>query len=323
MKKTTLLLVLLLFGKSVVFAQVDSLAIKELQKQIEHLETHISELQTEQSKVLNLSNEINGLRSQIKRLSEENTEFAIKSDTMISQLVMTNTKIGKLKNDINLNSQSISKTEEELGLRLKTSEDKSKEQFTVLHQSLSSKTLWGIIGFLIAIILLVTIYFLLYRKQKSDRTDVEASIQETKKSLEEESLKLDTKLMEVLNKQLKIEQVKSESKSEEKDHSLVLKVADEVTRILMNLEVMDKSIRGYKHLKKYSSSILDNLKAYGYEIPELLGKNYSTGMNMVVTMEFDDSIEEGKEIIKRVIKPQVDYNGKMIQAAKVIVAFNE
>ena len=102
-----------------------------------------------------------------------------------------------------------------------------------------------------------------------------------------------------------------------------MKVADEVTRILMNLEVMDKNIKGYKHLQKYSISILDNLKAYGYEIPQLIGQNYNSGMNMVATLEFDDSIEEGKQIIKRIIKPQINYNGKMIQAAKVIVAFNE
>lgn len=44
---------------------------------------------------------------------------------------------------------------------------------------------------------------------------------------------------------------------------------------------------------------------------------------MVATLEFDESIEQGKQIIKRIIKPQVNYNNKMIQAAKVIVAFNE
>jgi hypothetical protein len=108
-----------------------------------------------------------------------------------------------------------------------------------------------------------------------------------------------------------------------KDHSLVLKVADEVTRILMNLEVMDKEIKGYKQLKKYSESILDNLKAYGYEIPQLIGMNYNSGMNMVATLEFDETIESGKQVIKRIIKPQVNFEGKMIQAAKVTVAFNE
>jgi len=86
---------------------------------------------------------------------------------------------------------------------------------------------------------------------------------------------------------------------------------------------MDKSIKGYKHLKKYSESILDNLKAYGYEIPQLIGQNYNSGMNMVATLEFDDTIEKGKQIIKRIIKPQVNFDKKMIQAAKVIVSFNE
>ena len=158
----------------------------------------------------------------------------------------------------------------------------------------------------------------------SNQTDVETQIRNTKKSLEEESLKLDAQLLDIINSQLKIQETEpAKTKSGEKDHSLVLKVADEVTRILMNLEVMDKEIKGYKQLKKYSESILDNLKAYGYEIPQLIGMNYNSGMNMVATLEFEESIETGKQIIKRIIKPQVNFEGKMIQAAKVTVAFNE
>ena len=51
--------------------------------------------------------------------------------------------------------------------------------------------------------------------------------------------------------------------------------------------------------------------------------SYNSGMNMVATLEFDESVESGKQIIKRIIKPQVNFEGKMIQAAKVTVAFNE
>ena len=80
-----------------------------------------------------------------------------------------------------------------------------------------------------------------------------------------------------------------------------VQTSEYVTNCFVWQNVMDKNIKGYKHLKKYSESILDNLKAYGYEIPQLIGQSYNTGMNMVATMEFDDSIEEGKQIIKRII----------------------
>lgn len=323
MRKYIITFILIVVGITISFAQNDSLALKKLQSEVSQLNIQLEKLKREQSIIESLSRNINSLNTKVEVLASKNDTLYRESEELNNQLEKTKLNIDSLKRQIKNNSQSISKTEKEFGLKLESSETQSKEQFSSLRASLSSKTLWGIVGFLIALILLAAVYFLLYRKQEANKTDVETRIQETKKSLEEESLKLDTKLMEVLNKQLKIEQVKPEPTDGEKDHSLVLKVADEVTRILMNLEVMDKSIRGYKHLKKYSSSILDNLKAYGYEIPVLLGETYDSRMNMVATRELDSSVKKGQEIIKRVIKPQVNYQGKMIQAAKVIVAYNE
>jgi hypothetical protein len=235
----------------------------------------------------------------------------------------------KLQNDslskkIETNSVNISSIAEDLGTKIQTSETNAKESISKLDKDVEKNRLYWIIGTLITLILGGLVYWLLGKRIATSQTDVESQIRNTKKSLEEESLKLDAQLLDIINSQLKIKETETDKPvSGEKDHSLVLKVADEVTRILMNLEVMDKEIKGYKHLKKYSESILDNLKAYGYEIPQLIGMNYNSGMNMVATLEFDESVESGKQIIKRIIKPQVNFEGKMIQAAKVTVAFNE
>jgi len=91
----------------------------------------------------------------------------------------------------------------------------------------------------------------------------------------------------------------------------------------MNLNNMDPDIKGYKQLLRAVNAILDNYNAYGYEIPDLLNKEYDAGMKVIATMIQDDSIPKGKQIIKRIIKPQVNYKGNMIQAAEVVVAFNE
>jgi len=235
----------------------------------------------------------------------------------------------KLQNDslskkIETNSVNISSIAEDLGTKIHTSETNAKESISKLDKDVEKNRLYWIIGTLITLILGGLVYWLLGKRIATSQTDVESQIRNTKKSLEEESLKLDAQLLDIINSQLKIKETETDKpESGEKDHSLVLKVADEVTRILMNLEVMDKEIKGYKHLKKYSESILDNLKAYGYEIPQLIGMNYNSGMNMVATLEFDETVESGKQIIKRIIKPQVNFEGKVIQTAKVTVAFNE
>jgi hypothetical protein len=239
----------------------------------------------------------------------------------VQKLEIANDSLSSLTGINRINIASIAK---DLGTKIQTTETNAKESISKLDKDVEKNRLYWIIVTLVTLLLGGIVYWLLGKRIASNQTDVETQIRNTKKSLEEESLKLDAQLLDIINSQLKIKETEpGKSENGEKDHSLVLKVADEVTRILMNLEVMDKEIKGYKQLKKYSESILDNLKAYGYEIPQLIGMNYNSGMNMDAKLELDESVEIGKQIIKRIIKPQVNFGGKMIQAAKVTVAFNE
>lgn len=356
-----LLLIILFFGATNLFAQqIDSTLIQEIpelqttisnqQQEIEVLEKSVSEqqshfddqveviedLQTQleeqnrnigilKSQVANQRSNINQQREAIAGLKDDNTAQNTKLDNLDEQ-----TKSNK--KQMVANSNELGTKIEQTGKTVSSNNSKINE----LDDSLSKNQLYWIIASLILLILGILIFLWLknriHRNKteveneiQSSKSDVETQIRNTKASLEEESVAINTKIIEVLDKQLKLEELNLSEKTatEEKDHSLVLKVADEVTKIQMSLKVMDQNIKGYKFLKKYATSILDNLKAYGYEIPQLIGKNYNPGMNMVATMEFDDSIEEGKQIIKRIDKPQIDYNGKMIQAANVVVAFNE
>jgi len=276
-------------------------------------------------------NDITAIQKNIEKQNKEIENLKTKIGTQSSQLQSLLQQTEKLKQQrdslskqIETNRGNISSIAEDLGTKIQTTETNAKKSISKLDKDVEKNRLYWIIGTLITLILGGLVYWLLGKRIASSQTDVESQIRNTKKSLEEESLKLDAQLLDIINSQLKIKETEIDKPvSGEKDHSLVLKVADEVTRILMNLEVMDKEIKGYKHLKKYSESILDNLKAYGYEIPQLIGMNYNSGMNMVATLEFDESVESGKQIIKRIIKPQVNFEGKMIQAAKVTVAFNE
>jgi hypothetical protein len=311
MKK--ILFITLLFGATNLFAQQqqDSLLVREIPTIKENINQQQQEIDALNKKLNNQNYTISKQSKTISTLQNEN--------------IVLNNSIDSLSQLIQTNSKNIVTNSKEIGIKIQETGQKADTQIAKLDSDVEKNRLYWIIATLVTILLGGLIYWLLGKRITSSKTDVETQIKNTKASLEEESIKLDSKLMEVLDTQLKLKDLNQSQKSgnEEKDHSLVLKVADEVTRILMNLEVMDKNIKGYKHLKKYSTSILENLQAYGYEIPQLIGENYNSGMNMVATLEFDDSVEEGKQIIKRIIKPQINYNGKMIQAAKVIVAFNE
>lgn len=319
MRKT--LLIIAFLGATNLFAQEQPST--ELIEKIKSLQTQVNQ---QQSDIQKLYSELN---------KEYRTYRIVKED--LNQTIIDNQVkvVDSLNTLINKSKQELSSINKQLNTKIQQTDENANTKISELDSSLGKNRLYWIIATLATLLLGGLVYWLLGKRMLSDKnevknqiqsskTDVETQIKNTKTALEEESVKLDSQLLEIISSQLKIKESETKtSVNEEKDHSLVLKVADEVTRILMNLEVMDKSIKGYKHLKKYSESILDNLKAYGYEIPQLIGQNYNSGMNMVATLEFDDSIEEGKQIIKRIIKPQVNFDKKMIQAAKVIVAFNE
>ncbi|MFT5822270.1 MAG: hypothetical protein ACI8ZM_003526 [Crocinitomix sp.] len=107
------------------------------------------------------------------------------------------------------------------------------------------------------------------------------------------------------------------------DHSLVLKIADELIRIQKNLASMDEATRGLKQLNASVGRISNNFAANGYELVEMLGKPYKEGMLVVANFVPSEDLPAGRQIITRIIKPQVNYKGEMIQSAQIEVSVGE
>lgn len=110
--------------------------------------------------------------------------------------------------------------------------------------------------------------------------------------------------------------------NKEPNHELVLKIADEICRMEGNLVRMDPSIKGYKQLKKGIERVKNNFIANGYEIVDMLDKKYQEGMKAVVSFTQDDNLAKDEMIITSIIKPQVNYQGQMIQSAQITVSQN-
>lgn len=190
--------------------------------------------------------------------------------------------------------------------------------------AVENRTLWGwmIASAILLILLAVSCY--LFKRVKKGSTSIDEvrkaqdALQATQTKMQEEAVKLDNKMMELCEQQIQSASKKAESAPT--GHSLVLKVADEIVRIEMNLSRMDSSIRGYKQLVKAVQRIKDNFNANGYEIVDMLGKAYNPGMKAAVTFVTDESLENGRQIITKIIKPQINYHSQMIQAAQIEVS---
>ena len=287
----------------------------------------VNEIANIKNNVLQLQQEVGDISKKIK-----NQQYIIgKQNKLIESLQGENKNINRsidsLSKLIQINSQNIVTNSKELGTKIQETGQRAETQIAQLDNSVERNRLYWIIATLATLLLGGVIYLLLGKRIKSSKTDVETQIRNTKTSLEEESVKLDNKLIEILETQLKLQQEANKSQpvtsNEKEDHSLALKVADEIIRIQKNLSRMDEKTKGLKQLKASVKRIQDNFMANGYEIVDMLGKEYNEGMKVSANFVPSENIETGKQIITRIIKPQVNFNGAMIQAAQIEVSVGE
>ena len=100
-------------------------------------------------------------------------------------------------------------------------------------------------------------------------------------------------------------------------------MADEIIRIRKNLGRMDDKTKGLKQLNASVKRIQNNFAANGYELVDMLGMEYNEGMKVTANFIPSEDIETGKQIITRIIKPQVNFSGEMVQSAQIEVSVGE
>ena len=193
---------------------------------------------------------------------------------------------------------------------------------------LQSRTLYGVIVVIVVLAIIVVIAYRLAKRIKSGNSTIgdvrkaQDALQVAQTKMQEESVKLDNQLLAIVQKQLDASVPSASKTTGEPDHSLVVKLADEIARIETNLSKMDKSVRGYKQLVQAKDRMINNVRANGYEIISLLGQEYNDGIQFPARFVPDESLPEGKRIITGMTKMQVNYNGKMIQPAEIVVSQN-
>lgn len=302
--------ILCLFIANSTFAQSESKELSSLKKEVSILQTSQNRLKND---VTVLTNKNRKAESRISTLEAANEELNTKLDSLQDAY-------DKLESN-----QKADKTE------LSASINQTNDKVQVTEEILSSRTIWGIGGIVILLSALVATIWAFLKKFKHGTTSIDdvqkaqsslekaqENIRKAQEKMQEETIQLDNKLIEVLSKQTA--SAPTTTDNGEIDHSLTLKVADEIVKIEMNLSRMDESIKGYKQLSKGVQRIKDNFKANDYEIVDMLGKPYQAGMKAAVTFVTDDTLEPGQQIISRIIKPQVNYKQVMIQAAQIEVS---
>ena len=232
--------ILCLFIANSTFAQSESKELSSLKKEVSILQTSQNRLKND---VTVLTNKNRKAESRISTLEAANEELNTKLDSL-------QVAYDKLESN-----QKADKTE------LSASINQTNDKVQVTEEILSSRTIWGIGGIVILLSALAATIWAFLKKFKHGTTSIDdvqkaqsslekaqENIRKAQEKMQEETIQLDNKLIEVLSKQTA--SAPTTTDNGEIDHSLTLKVADEIVKIEMNLSRMDESIKGYKQLSK-------------------------------------------------------------------------
>lgn len=285
---------------------------------------NLSAQEVSQSKTDSLTLEIQKCKDVAKRVSDENVQQQEVIKTLNARLSEISAKVSALQTELRQNQSAISQTEQTLGNKIAETEQSANTQFTVVETRRAASLRYGIICDILLLFLSVVLFIWLYRWQKTSRADIIGQLEKTKLSIDEKLVSEFTKQTNTLQSIVEMQDTTSLQnpvQPTELDHSLALKLADEITLMERNISHMNQDTKGLKPLIRAIDRLKDNLASNGYEIPNLLGKPYNEGMKVqVITSIPDENLEKDTAIITKVIKPQVNFNEKMIQMAQIEVS---
>ncbi|GHT64993.1 hypothetical protein AGMMS50239_23770 [Bacteroidia bacterium] len=266
------------------------------------------------STIILLQQEIKALKSADKRLDDE-----LASQKKQLQIFSENVNA-----ELETNKANIQTISDSLGVKIAATEQNAQTKIAGVTESVGKKSLFAGIGGIVLLLLSITLFFWLYRRQKSNSADIIKQLEKTKSSIDEKLVVEFAKNAEALQSlvgALRATPLPNGAQPSEIDHSLALKLSDEITLIERNISLMDANTKGLKQLNRSIGKLKDNLAANGYEIPELLRKPYNEGMKAIITNTIqDENLEKGVELITKIVKPQVNYKDVMIQAAQIEVS---
>jgi len=285
-----------------------------------------------------LEKEIKPLTQRVNTLQVENGKLKTDIGILSSKLSNTNKTLDSLRIQTQENVNAIAQTANELGIRIKETGDKNEGEINKVEKSLSKNSLYGIIGVLSAILLSGLLYWLLSKRQKTDKTDfdeqlknkttelkkdVYSQIENTKSELITESAKLDFQLLNLIEKQLKVAD-KLNATEPSTDHTFHKNSANELQRIANYANTLPPESQEAIALQGSLGRLRNYFNASDYEITDFTGKDYDERipMRMRETI-FDESIEVGKEIVVKTWEPQIKFKNDIIQQAKIDTKYNK
>jgi len=337
------IIIVIFFFSGVLFAEdnyevADSTNVKQIHNiknklldEIKKTEDKFNQLQDILKEITeNVSEQHIKLNEFDKKMSSNTQQISNLTDKQKSEIININNRISEysinfneFKNDL---ENKIVILNDSLGItsnRLSISSTETKKKLGNIYESIDTKTLYIIIGSLILLLFIVIVFFVLKISIKNKTKNLDDNIMETRKKMEIETIKLDAKLVEILEKQIQLTELKPTVKDEEIDHSIFIKVANEIQRMRRRITNMPDETKGIGALKNALRRLEEGLNDNEYELIDLTGKEYVDGLTTKARFIESEDIPKGQQIITKTIKLQINYKGIIIQPSEIEVSIGE
>lgn len=284
---------------------------------------HLSFATTSSDSLRTCFNKIQAIDATVQTLQRENESLKSEVSTLNSTITVQSTEIDSLKSVIAQTNNGVSALADSLNINISATREQIQINSDSLNATIANKTQAGMWIFIVLAIVLAIIAFV-FGKLIAKRGNEVASLSAKADKLNEEivnRLSSEMSEMQTISKQIGSISTAT-SGGTDTEQKLITTLADRITFMEMTLYKMDSSVRGHKQLYKSIKQMKDNLLANGYELVDMLGKDYHDGMKVTANFIEDENLPEGKQVITGIIKPQINYKGKMIQSAQITVSQN-
>lgn len=268
-------------------------------------------------------NQIEATQSIIQILQHENESLKNNVSSLKQTVESQNAEIDSLKCELANTAQGVDALTDSINVNITTTRSEIQTSSETLSHFIAKKSQAGLWIFIALALALVIVAFIL-GKLIAKRGNEVASLSAKADKLNEEivnRMASEMSEMQTISKQISSLSNASGS-SPESEQKLIATLADRITFMEMTIYKMDSSVRGHKQLSKSIKQMKDNLLANGYELVDMLGKDYHEGMKVIANFVEDENLPQGKQVITGIIKPQINYEGKMIQSAQITVSQN-
>lgn len=248
---------------------------------------------------------------------------AVEMAKLRDELERQNVRIDSLQRELEAAGNAAARRADSLSVDVASSRREFQDKTDSIHHSVESKWSWGVVimsALALVLILIAFIYGRLIARRGVEISTLAAKAEELN---EEIVARMSRELVEMESISTQLAALVPVSGADsDAERSLIKTLADRITFMEMTLYRMDSSVRGHKQLSKSIRQMKDNLMANGYELVDMLGKDYHDGMRVTANFVEDEDLPEGKQIITGIIKPQINYKGEMIQSAQITVSQN-